>query len=126
MSNTVAALWASIVRTFVPIIVGSVVGWFVTLGIPLDDKFQGLLTLLVSAILTGIYYVAVRLLETYVTPKFGWLLGLAKTPAIYTPESPALATRDDLTSTAAQLNTLANQAPATDPPPVDGDGNVVD
>jgi len=89
MSNALSALWASIVRTFTPIIVGSVVGWFVTLGVPLDDKFSGLLTLVVSGILSAVYYVAVRLLETYVTPKFGWLLGLAKTPVAYTPESPA-------------------------------------
>ena len=91
MSNAVSALWASIVRTFTPIVVGSVVGWFVTAGIPLDDKFGGLLELVVSGLLTAVYYVAVRLLETYVTPKFGWLLGLAKTPAVYTPESPATA-----------------------------------
>ena len=89
MSNAASALWASIVRTFTPIIVGSVVGWFVTLGVPLDDKFSGLLTLVVSGILSAVYYVAVRLLETYVTPKLGWLLGLAKTPVAYTHESPA-------------------------------------
>ena len=89
MSNTASALWASIVRTFVPIIVGSVVGWFVTLGVTLDDQFSGLLTLVVSAALSGVYYVAVRLLETYVAPKLGWLLGLAKTPTAYTADSPA-------------------------------------
>ena len=89
MKNTVAALWASIVRTFTPIIVGSVLGWFVTTGITVDDKFEGILTLAITALLTGTYYVAVRLLETYVTPKFGWLLGLAKTPTQYTAESPA-------------------------------------
>ena len=89
MSNALSALWASIVRTFTPIIVGSVVGWFVTRGVPLDGEFSGLLTLVVSGILSAVYYVAVRLLETYVTPKFGWLLGLAKTPVAYTPESPA-------------------------------------
>jgi hypothetical protein len=89
MKNTIAALWASIVRTLTPLIVGSVLGWFVTTGITLDDRFEGLLTLVISGLLTGTYYVAVRLLETYVTPKFGWLLGLAKTPTQYTPESPA-------------------------------------
>jgi len=89
MKNTIAALWASIVRTFTPIIVGSVGGWFLLAGITVDDQFVPVLTLAVSGALTAVYYVAVRLLETYVTPKLGWLLGLAKTPTSYTPESPA-------------------------------------
>lgn len=89
MSNALAALWASIVRTIVPIIVGSVVGWAVSIGIELDAQFEPLLTAALTAAFSGIYYVAVRLLETYVTPKFGWLLGLAKSPAAYTPETPA-------------------------------------
>lgn len=74
------AVWESLVRTFTPIVVGYVLGWFATAGIELDEKFAPALTALVGAVLSGIYYVAVRLLETYVTPKFGWLLGLAKTP----------------------------------------------
>lgn len=74
------ALFDSIVRTLTPIIVGAVVGWITTAGIALDPEFQGALTVVVGAAFSGIYYVAVRLLETYVTPKFGWLLGLAKAP----------------------------------------------
>ena len=89
MKNTIAALWASIVRTFTPLIVGSVGGWFLLAGITVDDQFAGALTLVVSGLLTGVYYTSVRLLETYVSPKLGWLLGLAKTPTSYTPESPA-------------------------------------
>jgi len=76
----VKAVWESLVRTFTPIIVGAVLGWFATAGIALDSEFEGAVTLLVSGVLSGIYYVAARLLETYVTPKFGWLLGLAKQP----------------------------------------------
>lgn len=78
------AVWESLVRTFTPIVVGAVLGWFATAGINLDSKFEASLTLLVSGVLSGIYYVAARLLETYVTPKFGWLLGLAKTPSYET------------------------------------------
>lgn len=74
------SLFDSIVRTFVPIIVGAVVGWFVTAGITLDPEFETALTLVVGAAFSGIYYVAVRVFETYVSPKFGWLLGLAKEP----------------------------------------------
>lgn len=80
------ALFDSIVRTFTPIIVGAVVGWFVTAGIPLDPEFEGALTLLVAAAFSLIYYVAVRVLETYVAPRFGWLLGIARQP-VYVPDA---------------------------------------
>ena len=89
MSNAASALWASVVRTIVPVIVGAVLSWFVSIGITLDAQFEVLFGTLLTAIFTSIYYVAVRLLETYVTPKFGWLLLFPKTPAVYTVESPA-------------------------------------
>lgn len=78
------ALADSLVRTFVPIIVGAVISFFVTSGIELDPEFEGALFLVVTAVLQGVYYLAVRLFELYVSPKFGWLLGLAKKP-VYTP-----------------------------------------
>lgn len=74
------ALWDSIVRTVTPIIVGMVLGWIATLGITLDEQFEPALTLVIGGAFAAIYHIAVRLLETYVTPKFGWLLGLAKQP----------------------------------------------
>lgn len=74
------ALVDSVIRTFVPIIVGAVLSWFVTAEIPLDPEFEIALTVAVTALLTALYYVAVRLFETYVSPKFGWLLGMAKAP----------------------------------------------
>lgn len=80
------AVFESLVRTFVPIIVGGVVGWFVTRGIELDPEFETALTLAITAGLTGLYYVAVRLFETYVSPRFGWLLGLGKAPAYISPK----------------------------------------
>jgi len=89
MSNAVSALWSSIVRTLVPIIVGAVIAFAVAHGITLDDQFESLLTAALTLGFSGVYYIVIRLLETYVTPKLGWLLGLAKTPAVYTPESPA-------------------------------------
>jgi hypothetical protein len=89
MSNAASALWASITRTVVPLIVGAVVAFVVGLGIDLDPEFEGLLSGVLTTVFTAIYYVIVRLLETYVAPRFGWLLGLAKTPVAYTPESPA-------------------------------------
>lgn len=75
------ALWDSIVRTIVPIAVGAVLSFFITRGIELDPEFEGALFLVITGLLQGAYYIAVRLFEKYVSPKFGWLLGLAKAPA---------------------------------------------
>jgi hypothetical protein len=74
------ALFDSLVRTVVPLIVGAVISFFVTRGVPLDPEFESTLTIALTAAFTGVYYIAVRLFEVYVSPKFGWLLGLAKQP----------------------------------------------
>ncbi|PRB78226.1 hypothetical protein CQ012_02225 [Arthrobacter sp. MYb214] len=89
MSEAFLALWASTVRTIVPIIVGCVLGWFAGANIPLDTEFEGTLTALLTLLFTTAYYVAVRLFETYISPKLGWLLGYAKSPDSYTADSPA-------------------------------------
>lgn len=78
--SAVASFWASLVRTVTPIIVGWVVSLLVSAGIPVDDEFRGAIEGLVTAGAAAAWYAIVRLLETYVTPKFGWLLGLAKAP----------------------------------------------
>lgn len=79
-------LWDSIVRTFTPIIVGAVVGWFAAQGIEIDPNFEPSLVAVISAGASGAYYLVVRIFETYVSPKFGWLLGLAKQPEYIKPE----------------------------------------
>jgi hypothetical protein len=89
MSAAASALWASIVRTIVPILVGAVLGWAVALNIPLDPEFEAALTASLTLGFSGAYYIAVRLIETYVSPKLGWLIGFAKSPEAYTAESPA-------------------------------------
>lgn len=81
------ALWDSIIRTVTPIIVGAVIGFAVANGIELDAQFELALIGVITAAAQGVYYIAVRLFETYVSPKFGWLLGLAKQP-VYKPEPP--------------------------------------
>lgn len=83
MSEALSALWASIVRTLVPVIVGAVSGWAVGVNLPLDPHFEVLFGTALSTLFTGVYYVGVRLLETYVTPKFGWLLLFPKAPVVY-------------------------------------------
>lgn len=74
------ALLDSIVRTVVPVIVGAALAWVARLGIPVDPEFEGALAGVLTAVFTGLYYIAVRLLETHVTPRLGWLLGLPKQP----------------------------------------------
>ncbi len=80
------ALFDSTVRTIVPIVVGAVIAFAVARGIALDPEFELSLTLALTALFQGIYYIGVRLFETYVSPKFGWLLGLAKAPEYKKPE----------------------------------------
>lgn len=87
-TNPVGVFWASLVRTIVPVIAGYVITWFATAGIVTTDEFSMALEGLLVAAFTVIYYVAARALETFVAPKFGWLLGYAKAPAQYSPVKP--------------------------------------
>ncbi len=67
------------IRTFVPILVGAIVAWLATKNIPLDPKsVDGLIALGTSGF-TLLYYLIIHALEQK-WPKFGWLLGYAKTP----------------------------------------------
>jgi hypothetical protein len=67
----------SVVRTFVPVIVGALITVLTKIG---ADVSSEALELLVGAVVTTAYYTIVRVLETKVTPKFGWLLGAPRTP----------------------------------------------
>ena len=80
------SLFDSLVRTFVPIVVGAVISFFVARGITLDPEFELVATTALTAAFTGGYYLLARLLEVYVAPKFGWLIGLAKAP-VYQAEA---------------------------------------
>jgi hypothetical protein len=64
------------VRTIVPYLVGLVITLGARHGIKLDAQETAALSVAVGAV----YYIVVRALERYVTPKFGWLLGLAQQP----------------------------------------------
>ena len=74
------AIFDSLVRTFVPILVGLAAGLFVTWNIEPDPQFTELLAAGLSALFSFLYYALARVLEVYVKPRFGWLLGLAKPP----------------------------------------------
>jgi hypothetical protein len=74
---------ASLIRTIVP--------WVVAWAGPVATEWFGLssgeLTTGATVLVGAGYYVGVRLAERYLSPKFGWLLGVAKQP-----EYPAKAT----------------------------------
>ena len=89
MKQVVFTLWVSVVRTIVPLVVGFFLQLAVTWNVTLDSEFEGALVALLTLLLTAVYYVAVRLFETYVSPKIGWLLGYAESPDSYSKASPA-------------------------------------
>ena len=73
-------LISSIIRTVTPLIVGQVLSWLALLGInDAGGEVSASLIVLVTTILTTIYYSLARLLERKF-PSAGWLLGLAKAP----------------------------------------------
>lgn len=77
---------ASLIRTLVPIVVGSVLGLLARVGLNIDLEGQQALATLIDSAFIGGYYLVVRLIETKV-PQVGWLLGLAKTPDSYTADT---------------------------------------
>jgi len=82
MKAQAEALVASLARTFVPAIVGGLLAWLTSTGLQVDPALEGILTVLLFAGFTGIYYAAVRFVEE----KFPWvgiLLGYAKSPDSY-------------------------------------------
>lgn len=86
MKDKAHLVWLSVVRTYVPLIVGGVLGWFASRGIPVDPEFEEAFTGILMLVGSGIYYLAVRLFETYVSPKLGWLLGTTKSPDSYSAD----------------------------------------
>lgn len=79
---------ASLIRTLVPVAVGAVISWLALINLDIDPAGQAGLSSFLTALLTGGYYLLVRLVERHV-PQVGWLLGLAKTPDSYTAEPAA-------------------------------------
>lgn len=82
MKAQAEAIVASLARTFVPALVGGVLAWLATSGVPVDPQLEGLLQVAFFAGFTGMYYAAVRFVETKL-PWVGILLGYAKSPDTY-------------------------------------------
>lgn len=81
-----AALWFSLVRTLVPVLVGSIIGWFVDQNITVPEEISESVTLILVAAGIAVWYLIGRLAETYGPPFIqrlgGYMLGVAR-PAAY-------------------------------------------
>lgn len=81
----------SLIRTVTPILVGNLLGWLASMGLPLPEEVKGnlsmLLILVTGALFTIAYYALFRWLELR-HPGFGVFLGSKKQPIAYsrTPE----------------------------------------
>lgn len=73
---------ASIIRTGVPILMGTLLSLLARINFDLDTEGQEALTTWLTSLFIGAYYLVVRLIEQKV-PAVGWLLGLAKSPDSY-------------------------------------------
>lgn len=69
----------SLIRTWVPIAVGAVASYLITLGVELDADTQAGLVVAMTGILQAVYYLVVRLLEKKF-PQVGALLGSTQKP----------------------------------------------
>lgn len=67
----------SIIRTVVPLIVGTVVAWLASRGINID---QATLLPLVDTLVAGAYYAVIRAAEKK-WPSMGWMLGAPGAPS---------------------------------------------
>lgn len=73
-------LATQIIRTLVPYLIGALLAWLATMGVVLPVELAAALDAALTALLGSLYYVVVALLERYVAPQWGWLLGVARTP----------------------------------------------
>jgi hypothetical protein len=82
----VSAVTPSLIRTVVPLIVGTVAVLPIAQQLGVTDA---VLTPLITLLVTRLYYWIVRLLEDKVDSRYGWLLGLALAPTF--PLGPLVA-----------------------------------
>lgn len=70
---------ASLIRTLVPLLVGTILALALRAGIDLGD-WQAPITEGVTLVVSAIYYAVIRWLETVKSSKWGWLLGYPAKP----------------------------------------------
>lgn len=72
-------LVVSLIRTYVPVVVGTVIAWLVAQGIDVTPETEVQLVAGLTGIISAAYYGVVRLLERR-WPVVGYLLGSKKQP----------------------------------------------
>jgi len=81
----------SLIRTWVPILVGTVIAWVVSTGLfDISDDQAAQATGAATAAAIGLYYSIVRWFETKY-PQAGWLLGTPKPPEYVNPPAAKMA-----------------------------------
>lgn len=78
-----ATLAPSLIRTYIPIAVAALVAWLGQIGVILPDGASDALATGLAAVVAGLYYLAIRLLEER-WPWLGVLLGSPTAPS-YAP-----------------------------------------
>lgn len=79
------SLSPSLVRTFVPFLVGFVGSFLARHGLNInDDALSAVLVLVIGYL----YYVVARFLEVYGSAKWGYILGVAKAPGYSPGDAP--------------------------------------
>lgn len=72
--------YTSLVRSIVPAVVAAVADFFAHWGLNIDSNGLGGLETSLFAMFYAVYYIVIRLFETHVHPKLGWLLGYPAAP----------------------------------------------
>lgn len=90
----------SVIRTWVPIIIGWLISQLLVLGVVVDSDNSTALTTSVTSIVIGLYYALVRWVETKF-PQVGLLLGYIKQP-VYVDPNKTPAQQDTEVSSAVQ------------------------
>lgn len=121
MSTKSAELKPSLVRTLAPFIVGPILAALATrLGLPLDEiKPDSALYVALMGAITGAFgyafYAAARFAEVFISPKWGYVLGLAKSPAYSPAPSPSPGTGEVLVTEVVPEATRPDGVPTGEP-----------
>lgn len=78
----------SLLRTYIPIAVGALASWLLTLGIDLDASAQAGLVIGLTAILQGAYYTLVRAIEPHLPDRLARILLGSAHPPVYGDGDP--------------------------------------
>jgi hypothetical protein len=69
-----------IIRTATPIVAGIVLTFLTNIGLELPEEIKQELSFIIFGVMSLAYYAAARALEEFVAPRFGWFLGIPRTP----------------------------------------------